>query len=369
MTPGLNRLRNGATALRLALSTCLVAASPSLCWAAGTGPFGVGLPEGNFSGLSMFPRILGFLVSAQIYFNQHLTAAVKGLRQDSAEIWTLLALSFLYGVIHAAGPGHGKAIVSSYVLATRQTLRNGIILAVTASLAQAVTAIALILAGAMLFRMTSVSLTVATHQFEIASNALIFMLGCWLVWVKILKPARTLNLPFEPVNVFTRPATYLRPAALAGASRFQALPADGAPGVSALNPKSGKAVALEDCDCDALHMPDGRDAAGPMDWRKAWTVVASTGLRPCTGALIVLVFAISQKLLWAGIASTVVMAIGTAVTVSVLAVLAVMAQKAAYRMTGADTRLGNRIKRGFEILGAVAIFTLGLLLLLGSLMT
>ena len=64
---------------------------------------------------------------------------------DASAVWTLLALSFPYGIVHAAGPGHGKAVVSSYLLATRQTLRNGIVLAFMASLAQAVGAIALIL--------------------------------------------------------------------------------------------------------------------------------------------------------------------------------------------------------------------------------
>src|ERR1700739_1900853 len=77
------------------------------------------------------------------------------------------------------------------------------------------------------------------------------------------------------------------------------------------------------CDCGHVHMPDAAAAAGTLDWRKAWTVVASTALRPCTGALIVLVFAISQKLLMAGIAATLVMGLGTAITVMSLAMLAV----------------------------------------------
>jgi ABC-type nickel/cobalt efflux system permease component RcnA len=52
----------------------------------------------------------------------------------------------------------------------------------------------------------------------------------------------------------------------------------------------------DNCNCGQAHMPDPNVAGGKMDWRKAWTVLASTAFRPCTGALIVLVFSISQRL-------------------------------------------------------------------------
>jgi hypothetical protein len=92
-------------------------------------------------------------------------------------------------------------------------------------------------------------------------------------------------------------------------------------------------------------MPDAGVAAGSLDWRKAWTVVASTVLRPCTGALIVLVFSISQKLLLAGIAATLIMGLGTAITVASLAILAVSARETAFVLTKADSQLGRRIVR------------------------
>jgi ABC-type nickel/cobalt efflux system permease component RcnA len=114
-------------------------------------------------------------------------------------------------------------------------------------------------------------------------------------------------------------------------------------------------------------MPDARVAAGSLDWRKAWTVVASTGLRPCTGALIVLVFSISQKLLLAGIAATLVMGLGTAITVASLAVLAVSARQTASVLTSADSPLGRRIVRGLEACGSIAVLLFGVLLLAGNL--
>jgi nickel/cobalt transporter (NicO) family protein len=83
--------------------------------------------------------------------------------------------------------------------------------------------------------------------------------------------------------------------------------------------------------------------------------------------LIVLVFAISQKLLLAGIAATLVMGLGTAITVVSLAVLAVSAQKTAFVLTGMDSAPGRKTIRGLEICGAIAVLLVGILLLAGTL--
>jgi nickel/cobalt exporter len=354
----------------------LVLMHPSLCRAAATGPFGAGLPDGGVPGGGFFPRLAGAFISMQFYFNQHMTAAVRAVRHDGSAAWTLLALSFAYGIVHAAGPGHGKAVVSSYLLATRQTLRNGIALAFIASLAQAGGAIALILIASLVLHMTSVSITLATYQFEILSDLLIVLLGCWLVWSKVIRPARSFRINFQPVNVLTRPERYLATATPAGQSRFQAhdtseLTISHTPPRAAAHPTGGHHHDhghYLGCDCGHTHMPDAVVAAGSLDWRKAWTVVASTALRPCTGALIVLVFSISQGLFLAGIAATVVMGLGTAITVASLAVLAVSARRTAFSFAKADSPLGRKIIRGIEICGAFTVLLFGTLLLLGNIL-
>jgi len=353
---------------------------PSIVWAAAPGsPFGAGLPDGNIPGGTWFPRLAGTLVSIQFYFNQHITAAVRAMRHDGSAFWTLMALSFFYGIVHAAGPGHGKAVVSSYVLANRQTLRNGVLLAFIASLAQALCAIVLILVASMLLHLTSVSITNATYQFEIVSDILVILLGIWLVWSKILRPARSLKLDFTPVTVLTQPQRFLNRDMQTPRTAFQAIDAT----TPAINATYARTAIMDahhpsqrdddghehnhGCACGHLHMPDARVAAGSLDWRKAWTVVASTGLRPCTGALIVLVFSISQKLLLAGIAATLVMGLGTAITVASLAVLAVSARQTASVLTSADSPLGRRIIRGVEACGSITVLLFGILLLAGNL--
>lgn len=350
---------------------------PSFAWAASGSPFGAGLPDGSMAGAAWFPRLVGTLISWQFYFNQHITAAVRAMRHDGSAFWTLMALSFFYGIVHAAGPGHGKAVLSSYILASRQTLRNGIVLAFIASLAQAASAIVLILVASILLHLTSVSITNATYKFEILSNILIVLLGIWLVWSKILRPARSFEFDFMPVTALTQPQRFPSHRTRMGSVAFQTVDAKtSAIGARSGGSSSGTFRASEvhgqehdhppGCNCGHAHMPDAGVAAGSLDWQKAWAVVASTALRPCTGALIVLVFSISQKLLLAGIAATLVMGLGTALTVASLAVLAVSARQTASLLTSADSPLGRRIIRGAEACGSIAILLFGVLLLAGN---
>jgi len=363
----------------------LVLTRPALCWAYSTGPFGTGLPDGGVPGETYFPSLAKLFITTQIYFNQHLTAAVRAIRHDGSAIWSLLAFSFLYGIVHAIGPGHGKAVVSSYVVATRQTLRNGIVLAVVASVAQACGAIALVLIAAMVLHLTSVSMTRATLRFEVVSDALVVLLGCWLVWTKLIRPMRRSHLKFFSTDSLVPAPQALSAATQKARQRFQAVEITAATAVSPRSDGALRECAMlhrdsdtrgyhhkqhafaRACDCGHIHMPAASAAEGTLDWRKAWTIVASTALRPCTGALIVLVFAISQRLLMAGIAATLVMGLGTAITVVSLAMLAVSAQKTAFALTGMDSPFGRRVVRGVEICGAIVVLTVGTLLLLGTL--
>ena len=92
-------------------------------------------------------------------------------------------------------------------------------------------------------------------------------------------------------------------------------------------------------------------------------------MRPCSGAIIVLVFALSQRMFAVGVASTLVMAVGTGITVAVLATLAVSAKGLAVRLAGAESTAAYRIVRGLEIAAAGLVFVLGVVLLGGALAT
>ena len=115
-------------------------------------------------------------------------------------------------------------------------------------------------------------------------------------------------------------------------------------------------------------MPDPSQLQGPWSWRQAFAIAFAVGIRPCTGAILVLVFAISQGLMWAGVFATFAMAIGTAITVSFLAALAVGSRELAMRLGGGSESVwGARVRTAAGIGGAGLVLGLGLVLMVGSL--
>ena len=129
-----------------------------------------------------------------------------------------------------------------------------------------------------------------------------------------------------------------------------------------------------DHDHDHMHAHAGAAVTGPAGsllemLARAWSAILAVGVRPCSGAIIVLVFALSQGLFLAGVAATFVMALGTGLTVASIAVLAVSARGVAVRLAGVDSPVTGRIVRVAEILAAAAVLVLGLVLLGGSLVS
>jgi nickel/cobalt transporter (NicO) family protein len=104
--------------------------------------------------------------------------------------------------------------------------------------------------------------------------------------------------------------------------------------------------------------------AGPGGWRRGFAAIFAVGIRPCSGAILVLVFALAQGLFWAGVAATFVMGLGTAITVAAIAVVAVSAKDLARRLSGAGEGGGALLMRGLEFgaAGLVLLFGAGLLL-------
>jgi ABC-type nickel/cobalt efflux system permease component RcnA len=101
-------------------------------------------------------------------------------------------------------------------------------------------------------------------------------------------------------------------------------------------------------------------------WREQVGVVFAVGLRPCSGALIVLAFALSQGLLIAGIVAVLLMGLGTAITTGTLATIAVGFKGVARRLAGADNKFTGVLVWWAELFAAVAVFGFGIILILAS---
>ena len=104
-----------------------------------------------------------------------LSGLIRAAKADGSAAYTLLGVSFLYGVFHAAGPGHGKAVISSYLVANNETWRRGIVLSFASAVLQAVTAIAIVAVAAALLGATAKAMGNTVRVIEIVSYALDFV--------------------------------------------------------------------------------------------------------------------------------------------------------------------------------------------------
>lgn len=327
-------------------------------------PFGVAVPSGgpptptSREAPGFFTKIWLLILQTQQSLHRDLAKAVKKIKTDGtlAASISLVLLSFIYGVVHAVGPGHGKAVISSYVLANERTVRRGIILAILASLMQAVTAIAVVGVLAVLLNMSGILIKSTAGYLESASYALVALVGAWLV-ISLLReqfftPAsahqhehHSHDHDHTHTHDHDRDHTHDH-------------------GHHHHNHSHGDGACAE---CGHVHLPDPKLVDESWSLKKAAAIIFAIGIRPCSGALIVLVFALAQGLFWAGIASTFAMSLGTAITVSALAVLAVGSKKLALNFAGGNAIWVDRIYLGLAFFGGSAILILGTMLFIASL--
>ena len=128
--------------------------------------------------------ITGWLLAKQAEFYRLLSGAIRNAKTDGSAAWLLMGLSFAYGIFHAAGPGHGKAVISSYLVANEETWKRGIVLSFASALVQALVAIAVVGIAAALLGATAKTMSTAVWWIEIASYALIALMGAQLLYTK-----------------------------------------------------------------------------------------------------------------------------------------------------------------------------------------
>jgi ABC-type nickel/cobalt efflux system permease component RcnA len=283
-------------------------------------------------------------------------------------VWTLLGLSFAYGIFHAAGPGHGKAVISSYLVANDETWRRGVVLSFASALVQALVAIAVVGVAAVLLGATAKAMGDTVRWIEVASYLLIVTLGARLVWIK----GRAFLAAWRPQAGAPALVASL---ALAGPAHEHAYSApaqrhahDDHRHTHTHAHDHGHAHAhahVHDADCGCAHAPDPQLLAGRGGWRRGLSAVLGVGLRPCSGAILVLVFALAQGLFWTGVGAVLVMGLGTAITVTAIATLAVGAKDVAARLAASRSGTGVLAMRGLEVVAAALVLCFGVLLLLG----
>jgi nickel/cobalt exporter len=325
--------------------------------------------------------IIGWLLAKQSEFYREMSSTIRAAKTDGSAVWGLLAISFAYGIFHAAGPGHGKAVISSYLLANRETARRGIALAFVSAMLQSLVAVLIVAIGAWLLNVTAKTMCGAEKIIAIASYGLIAAFGARLVWTKGGNFIRALQVhpPAPALALASVSASHSRVGHdHAGRDRadhdhagfghhqhthFHAHHDHSHDDHGHDHHAHDHDGHVHDEHCGHSHGPMPSELAGPGGWRRGLGAIFAVGLRPCSGAILVLVFALAQGLFWAGIAATFAMGIGTAITVAAIAVLAVSAGGVARRLSGASDGNGALIMRGIEFAaaGLVLLFGVGLL--------
>jgi len=316
--------------------------------------------------------IVGWLLSKQSEFYREMSATVRAAKSDGSAVWTLLGISFAYGIFHAAGPGHGKAVISSYLVANQETARRGIVLSFASALMQSLVAVVIVGICAWLLNATAKTMCGAEKAIEIVSYALIAAFGARLVWTKGGGFIRALQAP-RPVPAMALAAAAHHDHAGHGHGHHDhdhshahaqghayVAHHDHEPRHDDHGHDHGH---VHDEHCGHSHGPAPGELAGPGGWRRGFGAIFAVGIRPCSGAILVLVFALAQGLFWAGIAATFVMGLGTAITVATIAVVAVTAKDLARRLSGTKEGGGALFMRGVEFgaAGLVLLFGVGLL--------
>ena len=245
--------------------------------------------------------------------------------------WALISLSFLYGVFHAAGPGHGKAVLSTYLVTQPTALKKSLALAAASSFMQGVTAIVVVMGVLTVLGVALRSSGMIVQWLEAASFALVACVGAWLIW-------RSLRVLFP-----------------------QLVPAGGGHHHHHHDHGHGH---HHDHDCDAhgcghTHMPTPQQASAAGSLREMAGVVFSIGVRPCSGAILVLVFAQVAGMTLAGIAAVLAMSAGTALAVALIALAAVGLRDGAWAVTRLDDARVEKAVHWLAIAGGVVLVLMG----------
>ena len=289
-------------------------------------------------------------VYAQIReFHQILTDSVSSLADEIsfATSFVLIFSSFVYGVLHAAGPGHGKVILSTYLLSQPEKVKKSLGLAALSSMTQSIVAIMLVYGLFYLFGLAARDTKIAVAWSERLAFALVVVIGLALIW-RGLKTAYQAHKQTDHQD----------------AHHHHGHDHHGDQSHHDHHNHTDDAVCST---CGHAHMPTNQQVDEATDWRTTSGMIFSIGLRPCTGAVLVLVFAHYAGVSWAGILAVLAMSMGTALTVSALAITSVGTRNFALKLLGMSNNWGDRLGAYVAILGGAVLALMGVGLYVSSL--
>ncbi|MDU2728125.1 nickel/cobalt transporter [Pantoea sp.] len=266
-----------------------------------------------------WPQILLQSAIWQKGLHQQMTQLLQQVKTAPGQAGGLLMLfSLAYGVLHALGPGHGKVVITTFLATHPARLNITLRLTLLASLLQGSVAIVLVTLMLVVLQTSSRQLHLSSYWLEKGSYLLVIGLGIW-IGVRALKTLLRQLRPRLPITI----------RALRAAHQHHA-----------------------HCGCGHAHLPDAQQVAEAVSVKTQLLLVASMGLRPCSGAIMMLLFSrVIGVYLW-GVLSAVVMALGTALTISAIGLLVLRARTLAQRL-GDESRTASTAALAMPLLALI----------------
>lgn len=245
-----------------------------------------------------WPQVMVQSILWQRDVNQQMSGLLKAVAANPTRAGgSLLLFSFIYGVLHALGPGHGKIVITAWLATHPSKLRSSIGLTLASSLLQGLVAIGLVVVVLTVLQLPARQLHMSSFWLEKASYALVGVLGVLLCWRALKKIRALLRRPtftaFTPHHVHD-----------------------------------------ERCGCGHQHVPNPEQLQSGDDWRARLMIILSMGMRPCSGAIMVLLFSKVVGVFGWGMASALAMAAGTSLTITSLALLVHSFRTMALKLSG-----------------------------------
>ncbi|MEX2201898.1 MAG: high frequency lysogenization protein HflD [Dongiaceae bacterium] len=328
-------LRAFLIVVTVVLITALAPPMPAGAQESTTSPFGAAAaaesPDNAAPG--WFDRLMIEIRMRQRDLQRELADAVRATDDTGspAALAALLGLCFLYGIFHAVGPGHGKAVITAYALTSERIMWRAIGIAFLAAFIQATTAVLLVYAVLLTLDGTTRLITRSVTVAEAASFLLIAAMGGYLLIGGLRRLSRT------------------RPAAAAHRHDHS-------------HDRHDHGDDHVHGHHDHAHMPDAETVGRVHGLRDAIALSIAVGIRPCTGAILVLVFAYGLGLHAAGIGSAYAMGAGTGIAVALLVAAASLLKLPQSRAAARGRHWALRADVLLRILGGLAIIAIGLLL-------
>ncbi|MFT2098271.1 nickel/cobalt transporter [Marinomonas sp. 2405UD66-6] len=284
--------------------------------------------------LSFYQDFIQWIIGQQANFHRELVTLVRAISKEGsvALLWGLITTSFFYGVFHAAGPGHGKAVISAYMLASKAPLRRGISLSFLCAGAQGIMAVLVIVVLSQVFSLAGKAMQISRF-FEVASFAAVGLIGVWML-TRLLRGKSSCGHDHSKDHLH-----------------------DHSHGHSHEHSHSHSHDHSHGYSCCSHHEQQASEEAKTAR-RSIWAMTLAVGIRPCTGAILVLLFSLSTGIFQWGLAATFAMSLGTAITVATLAGISVFVRDTGFVLSREHQVWRQRVSRVFGFIAAFALIVI-----------